>query len=144
MVSITRRLEFDAGHRVLGHEGHCKHLHGHHYVVEITVSASSLDSLGRVLDFGKVKELVGGWLNREWDHNLLLHPADPLLMLDDAMQRVIFAGKKPYVMECGNPTAENMAEELWENASKLLPAGMKVSQVRVWETPNCYADFFPG
>ena len=58
MIEITRRLEFDAGHRVLGHEGKCKNLHGHRYSAEITVTAPDLDGLGRVIDFGVIKEKV--------------------------------------------------------------------------------------
>ncbi len=50
-ISCTRRIEFDAAHRVMRHEGKCKHLHGHRYALEATFSASGLDALGRVIDF---------------------------------------------------------------------------------------------
>ena len=55
MPTITKKLEFDYGHRVLGHEGKCRHLHGHRGVAEVTVYAPSLDNLGRVVDFGAIK-----------------------------------------------------------------------------------------
>ncbi|MDP2056292.1 MAG: 6-carboxytetrahydropterin synthase, partial [Thiobacillus sp.] len=35
---ITRRLEFDAGHRIPNHASQCRHLHGHRYALEITLS----------------------------------------------------------------------------------------------------------
>ena len=35
---ITRRLEFDAGHRIPHHASQCRHLHGHRYAIEITLS----------------------------------------------------------------------------------------------------------
>jgi hypothetical protein len=55
----------------------------------------------------------------------------------------IFAGKGPYALE-GNPTAENLAKELWRCTHELIPTPMTIYQVRMWETPTCYADFQPS
>ncbi len=154
MVTITRKLEFDAGHRVLKHESKCRHLHGHRYVAEITVSAFELDSLGRVVDFGVVKQVVGGWIDQHWDHNLILHPEDPLLCVLDGMRdeeaarcavdvlvNDVLGGKEPFILD-SNPTAENMSRVLFQISSELLRAyDIKVVRVRLFETPNCWADF---
>lgn len=140
MTTITRRLEFDYAHRVIGHEGKCRHLHGHRGVAEVTVQAPGLDEVGRVIDFGAVKQLVGSWVDEHWDHNALLRHDDPLLA--DPVQAVRLCGRQPYVMS-GNPTAENIAQELFRIASALLPAQLKVVRVRIWETPNCCADYTP-
>lgn len=148
MVTITRKLEFDAGHRVLKHESKCKHLHGHRYVAEITVAGQELDSLGRVIDFGVVKQVVGGWIDKVWDHNLILHPNDPLLRAldgirgaDSLLVEEILGGKEPFVLD-SNPTAENMSRVLFEISDELLrPYDIKVVAVRLFETPNCWADF---
>ena len=136
MITITRKLEFDSGHRVLGHEGKCKNLHGHHYVAEITIRAPDLDGIGRVIDFGEVKRLVGSWIDKFWDHNMLLHPDDPQLQHLIKTEPIA-----PYIMKRGNPTAENMAAELGEIAILLLPPIMQIVQVRIYETPNCWADW---
>lgn len=150
MITITRRLEFDAGHRVLGHEGKCKHLHGHRYVVEITVMASALDSLGRVIDFSVIKTIVGGWIDRHWDHNMLLHPDDPLARLYDIEcisgihKAEIFGDKSPYIMPryASNPTAENISHVLFNLATDLLSVhAITIVGVRVWETPNSRASY---
>ena len=37
MLTITRKLEFDAGHRIPDHTSQCRNLHGHRYTVEITL-----------------------------------------------------------------------------------------------------------
>lgn len=60
---IMRKFEFDYAHRVLGHESKCKHLHGHRGVAEVIVSSPGLDSLGRIIDFGIVKQRVGKWID---------------------------------------------------------------------------------
>ena len=64
-ITATRRLQFAAGHRVHGHEGKCRHLHGHNFVVFLTAAAENLDAVGRVIDFGVLKERIGGWIERE-------------------------------------------------------------------------------
>lgn len=167
MPTITRKLEFDSGHRVLGHEGKCRYLHGHRYVAEVTVHAPGLDELGRVVDFGVIKEVVGGWINDNWDHNMILHPDDPLATVWSGKKTILgtqlfegqiaelFGGKQPYIMPSDkNPTAENLAKELFLQAADLLSfenveksssaqiyTGLKVIGIRLWETPNSFADY---
>ncbi len=143
MYDVTRILEWDSGHRVLGHEGKCKYIHGHRYKAEITVT-KSLDALSRVVDFSVIKRVIGAWIDEYWDHNFLCHKDDPILglhLMPDA-GKLMFAGQAPYVMKSGNPTAETIAEELYGQCVRLLGgAGLIILNVRVWETPNCYADF---
>lgn len=139
LCTCTRRLEFDYAHRVLEHGSQCKYLHGHRGIAEITVWAPHLDKLGMIVDFSLIKELVGDWIAENWDHNILLHKDDPqLLHLRQTEDR------KPYVMQAGNPTAEGMAKELYYVAKRLLDKihpVIRVSSVRLYETPNSYADY---
>lgn len=138
---ITRRLEFDAAHRVLRHESKCSTLHGHRYTAHITVSAAELDGVGRVIDFGAIKGLVGSWIDERWDHTTIINEEDGRL-LRFCKEEADHQGKKqPYVMR-GEPTAENMAKELFEIAQLLLqPEGIQVDRVVLHETPNCSAEW---
>src|SRR5215813_6067779 len=104
MVTVTRRLQFAMGHRVYGHEGKCRHLHGHNFVAFVTASATSLDEVGRVIDFGVLKERIGGWIDREWDHAFVVWDGDAEARA--ALERV--AGQRIYLLP-SNPTAENLA-----------------------------------
>ncbi len=138
MLSITRRFEFDYGHRVLGHGGRCQYLHGHRGVAEVTVKAPGLDKLGMVIDFAEVKRLIGTWIDDNWDHNLLLNSGDPQIShLEETEDRI------PFCFHEANPTAENMAKYLYQVAVQLLPPTMTVVKVRLYETPNSYADYQP-
>jgi 6-pyruvoyltetrahydropterin/6-carboxytetrahydropterin synthase len=101
-ISITRTHEIACGHRVFGHESKCAHLHGHNYTFELTVEAPLLDALGRVLDFSAIKTRICDWLERNWDHKLLLLEADPLADM-------LSAFGEPVVKLPVNPTAENLA-----------------------------------
>tara|TARA_R100001132_G_C3258505_1_gene83351 strand:- start:221 stop:652 length:432 start_codon:yes stop_codon:yes gene_type:complete len=138
MKYCTRKVEFDAGHRVHGHESKCARLHGHRYVVEITAAAPELDSIGRVIDFSVLKEVIGGWIDEEWDHRLLLWEGDSILYgIEIDNLGVVYV---PF-----NPTAENMAKWLLHHSNRLLGEAGKtevvVRRIRVYETPNCWSEY---
>lgn len=136
--TVTRILEFDAAHRVLGHESKCANLHGHRYKVEITARAEALDGIGRVIDFSVLKAKVGGWIDDKWDHNVILCDDDQRTIECAIMMPRV---KDPYCMAT-NPTAENMASYLLEVVCPfvLVGTGVIVTKVVVWETPNCSAE----
>jgi len=123
----------------MGHEGKCRNLHGHDYTVEVEVVVKGgfgLDSLGRVIDFGVVKDLVGSWIDQHLDHGFVLN------VLDHEARAAMDAveGQKLYLLNC-NPTAENLAQHLLVEVCPELLAGTRVraTAVTVWETPNCIA-----
>lgn len=135
-ITATKVLEFDAAHRLLNHESKCANLHGHRYRAEITVWANSLDEVGRVIDFGCVKELVGGWIDKNLDHACIVNFADRALI--EFLQA---NNQRKYVMLFGEPSAENMARDLLDQAQVLLaPKGVAVRNVRLYETPSCFVD----
>ena len=139
-VTCTRRLEWDAMHRIPRHESKCAAFHGHRYAAELTCLAP-LDDRGRVIDFGVVKERVGGWIDENWDHTAILQRDDP----DPAIQLLAASnaahGRPVYWMDVP-PTAEQLAAELARVAQGLLAdTGVKLVRVRIWETPNGSAEW---
>ncbi len=162
MLSVTRKFPFEYAHRLLGHKGKCRFLHGHSGVAEITVvrwdevksGITKLDELGMVADFGLLKEKMGDWIAAYFDHNIILHKDDPLVLMWnkdlspdypglDVSRKAIFERKAPYVMEM-NPTSENMALELMTVCGTVLPGYLKTTRVRVHETSNCCAEISDG
>lgn len=146
MLTITRKFDFDTAHRVLGHGGRCRHIHGHRYTAEVTVQAPQLDALGMIIDFSVLKTAIGGWIDDNWDHNILLHPDDRmkgLMVMSQEEERLPAtllegweAGQPRSLL---NPTAENIARFLAIKAQSLIPSDIIVVGVKVWETPNCWA-----
>jgi len=139
LITCTRILEWDAMHRIPNHEGKCKAFHGHRYKAEITCAAPSLDEKGRVVDFSVIKQLVGTWVDSNWDHTAILMRDDP----DPASRLIIDSnknfGRPVYLIEYP-PTAENIAHELARISEQFLsPLGVQVVAVKVWETPNSFA-----
>lgn len=132
-MSITRRLEFDAGHRLLKHESRCANVHGHRYIVEVEATAPGLDDVGRIIDFGVLKQELGGWLDEHWDHAFIYEVGDPIgKWLGDNDQR-------KYALDVP-PTAENIAEFLKCKFQALMqPHEIEIVSITVHETPNCKA-----
>lgn len=147
-TTATRRLEWDAAHRVMNHESKCATLHGHRYVALITVTAEQLDDVSRVVDFGAIKQIVGGWIDDNWDHTTLLNSLDDEMINAFNKAHQSRKHRKMFILQ-GEPTAEVMASFLLVIAQSRLNqfidqrpdlAPLMVTRVRLYETPNCYAD----
>lgn len=137
MITCTRRIEFDAAHRIMKHESKCKMLHGHRYALEATFAARELDDLGRVIDFGVIREVLGAWIDDNLDHNTILSIKDKKLGENIAAE----TGQKIYYIT-ENPTAENIAKYIFEEICPKLFADKNVQCVgiKLYETPNCYTN----
>lgn len=136
-ITCTRKLHFSAGHRVMGHEGKCATPHGHNYYVHFFAEADSLDDVGRVIDFSVIKEKLGGWIDRNWDHTFLVYSLDvETIQALSVMPKL----REPYICPF-NPTAENMALYLLHEIAprELFGTSIRVSKVVLYETENCYA-----
>jgi 6-pyruvoyltetrahydropterin/6-carboxytetrahydropterin synthase len=131
MYSVTREIRFCYGHRLLNYDGKCRHLHGHNGRAVITLAAAGLDALGMVMDFTRLKRVVGGWIDETLDHKMLLHRDDPVLPL------LRQQGELVVVLDV-NPTAENLARLIFDHAAA---AGFPVTEVQLWETDTCFATY---
>ncbi len=135
--TAVRRLQFCCGHRIVGHQGKCRHLHGHNYVVLLHAEAiEGLDDVGRVVDFSVLKNVVGTWIDDCWDHGMVLWKSDELAV---RLQDWHLFEMRLYRLPT-NPTAENMAEYLlYHFDGPLATYGVRLVKVELWETENCYA-----
>lgn len=143
-MRITRRLEFDAGHRIPYHDSQCRHLHGHRYAIEVTVSGNIITTerdpeQGMVADFADLKKLVHETIVEPWDHAFLAWSKDTPI--------VEFLATLPghrTVLFDAPPTAEHLAtvalERVVAECKRIYGDRVHVEQVRLYETPNCWAD----
>jgi 6-pyruvoyltetrahydropterin/6-carboxytetrahydropterin synthase len=113
MYSVTKRIDFCYGHRLLDYDGICKHPHGRNMVC----------------DFSDIKRIVKGWIDRELDHKMVLRHDDPLV---EPLQRL---GEPMYLLD-SNPTVERIARLIYEYARE---QGLPVMRVTMWETPTSFA-----
>ena len=131
MYSVTKRIDFCYGHRLLEYDGICKHPHGHNAVAEIEVRTETLDDRNMVCDFSDIKRVVKGWIDRELDHKMILRRDDPLL------EPLRSLGEPVFVVD-ENPTVEHIAKLVFEQTAR---EGFPVVRVTVWETPTSFASY---
>ena len=131
MYSVTKKIDFCYGHRLLDYDGVCKHPHGHNAVAEVEIQTEQLDKRNMVTDFTDIKTVVKGWIDRELDHKMILRHDDPLVQL---LQSI---GEPMYVLD-SNPTVERIARLIFDVSRE---HGLPVSRVTVWETPTSWATF---
>ena len=131
-TTAIRYHDICMGHRVVGHEGKCKNLHGHNYRFWFEIEAGSLDELGRVIDFSLIKNILCEWLELYWDHKMMLWSKDPIIFeianLTEGVVEVPF-----------NPTAENIAGYFLEKIGPRLLFGINAEliSVKLEETRKC-------
>jgi 6-pyruvoyltetrahydropterin/6-carboxytetrahydropterin synthase len=119
MFVVTVQAHYDSAHFLRNYHGKCERLHGHRYVVELALTADTLDESGIAYDFVDVKRHLRELANH-LDHNCIneLPPFDVI-----------------------EPSAENQAKYFYDELKRLLPGPMSdaVFYVKVWETPTQYA-----
>lgn len=125
-ISCARAFYFDAAHRVVGHEGKCRNLHGHRYRVEAHFTSQKLDHLGMVVDFGVLRERLGKWVADHWDHAVILFDKDG--ELGEAIASV--TDQNIYYLPY-NPTAENLCRYLAEKIVPTLFAELEIRCVKL-------------
>ena len=132
VVTVTRRLHFNAAHRVhnpaLSDQendrlfGKCNNpnWHGHNYILDVSVRGPVEERTGYVLDLGVLKKIVE-------DHavNLIDHKN---FNLDVPFMRGII------------PTSENIIVAIWRELAPAIRPGQLVKLV-MWETPNNYVEY---
>ncbi|HEX8954672.1 MAG TPA: 6-carboxytetrahydropterin synthase QueD [Burkholderiaceae bacterium] len=144
MLTITRKLEFDAGHRIPDHNSQCRNLHGHRYVLEITLTGQVIDHDGQadngmIMDFSDVKNLARENLVDIWDHAFLVYEKD--VQVKDFLNSL--PGHKTVVLS-RVPTVENLARIAFDILKPVYrdrySTGLSLTKIKLFETPNCWAE----
>lgn len=122
MFQVSVEETFSAGHALRGYRGKCENIHGHNYRVRVTLEGPQLDSIGLLVDFTNLKQVMRG----------IIGVLDHQFMNDLEPFRTV------------NPSAENMAKYFYDEVDrqlKDLPPGARIADVIVWETDTSRAQF---
>jgi 6-pyruvoyltetrahydropterin/6-carboxytetrahydropterin synthase len=144
MLTITRKLEFDAGHRIPDHKSQCRNLHGHRNTLEITLVGAVIDvegssDNGMIMDFSDIKALAKAHLVDIWDHAFLVYEKDHTVRT--FLESI--PGHKTVIID-RIPTVENLAQTAFDilKAAYLdrYGTGLHLHKLVLHETPNCWAE----
>ena len=140
MVFLTRRATFSASHynwneawtaeeneRVIGRCAN-RNGHGHNYTLEVTVAGEPDPVTGFVVDLKWLKDGMEREVLEAYDHRHL------------NLETPEFADGKLI------PTTENIAIAAWKRLEPAVTAagGARLSRVRVYETPEIFAEYRGG
>jgi 6-pyruvoyltetrahydropterin/6-carboxytetrahydropterin synthase len=75
MFEIEKTFTFEAAHELKHHDGKCKNMHGHSYILQIAVRKADLIPSGpkvnMVMDFQDVNDVVKPLIEEYLDHRIL-------------------------------------------------------------------------
>jgi 6-pyruvoyltetrahydropterin/6-carboxytetrahydropterin synthase len=129
-TGIYKEVQVDASHRLLHYKGKCERLHGHRWKVEVWAEGEP-DATTRILiDYNLIKEVVA-----RFDHQIILNRDDPMVARIEEFHEVI--------KTIGDPTSELLAGLIRDDlhdVCKERGIRAKVTRIRVWESPTCFAE----
>ncbi len=128
--TVSIKVSFCYGHRIVGHPGKCANLHGHTGTVEVRVRSSKLNELGMVTDFGPLKEQIKEYVDAMYDHKMVLEQGDPIW-------NALYAAHEKVATVLWKPTAEHFAKDIFDFC---VAHQIPVHAVRFWESDTTFAE----
>ncbi len=142
-VRVTKRFTFEMAHALTGHDGPCAGLHGHSYVLDVTLAGIPRNMAGHpkdgmVMDFAELKHIVKRTVLDRYDHVLVLHENERGNTVPDTalFGRTVFV---PW-----QPTCENLLLDIVESLRSTLPDAVGLHAVRLQETATSWAEWEYG
>jgi 6-pyruvoyltetrahydropterin/6-carboxytetrahydropterin synthase len=141
-IRLTKTFPFEMAHALYGYDGPCKNIHGHSYVLQVTVIGEPLTDAshvknGMVMDFSDLKKIVKEKIIDDVDHALVLNGDSPhrnLGSMNETFEKIIFVSYQP--------TCENLLLDFRDRIIKRLPTNVKLQSMRLSETASSYSEWF--
>lgn len=139
MLRVTKIFRFETAHAIYGYQGSCRNIHGHSYVLHVTVQPAAgtdgyIAAPGFVIDFKDLKRIVNDAVVDRFDHCIILSKtylaAHPELASLENME----------IWEV-EPTAENILLYVKDKLVASLPQDVKLHQLKLYETADSYAEW---
>jgi 6-pyruvoyltetrahydropterin/6-carboxytetrahydropterin synthase len=141
-IRVTKKFTFDMAHALFGYDGPCKNIHGHTYVLSVTLKGRILESGkhpkdGMVIDFTDFKKIVNEGVIQIFDHSLVLNSNSPHANLKDLNDNFEKINYVPY-----QPSCENLLIDFLGKIKNKLPENIIVNNIKLEETPTSFAEWF--
>ncbi len=141
MVTLNKIFTFDMAHALENYPGKCRHIHGHTYILHVSVSGKILDQRGAPLDgmiadFTDIKQWVKSEVIETFDHALVLRQNS-----EHANMNWSELNWTRILLTSYQPTCENIMLDIRDRLIKRIPTGLELVQLRLYETPTSYAEW---
>ena len=140
VLRITKEFRFEGAHALAGYDGKCRNIHGHSYIMYITVKGEPLKGTdspkeGMVVDFKELKAVVNDNIIDKFDHALVLRNDIPLA-------QELAASYPNVIMVDFQPSTENLICHFAEILKKKLPQGAELFSIKMHETAGSFAEWY--
>ena len=141
IVRVTKIFRFEMAHALWEYDGLCKNIHGHSYILKVTVSGKPISDPsdikeGMVIDFGDLKRVAKKHIVDIFDHSVVLNkkaPVEKFAGIDEMFDRKLYTDFQP--------TAENLVIYFADILNRELPGDVKLESIVLFETANSYAEW---
>jgi 6-pyruvoyl-tetrahydropterin synthase len=140
-IRVTKIFEFDTAHALHNYDGLCSNIHGHTYKLHVTVIGEPIadtnsPKYGMVVDFGVLKNKIKENLVDKFDHSLIVSRDESGNFTNG---NPIF--RRIHVVDF-QPTAENIVAHFADLIKPLLPDGVELFSLRLYETSTSFAEWY--
>jgi 6-pyruvoyltetrahydropterin/6-carboxytetrahydropterin synthase len=141
-IRITKEFHFEMAHALLNYKGLCSSIHGHSYVLSVTLIGEPINNStdpnnGMVLDFSILKDIIKKNIIQKLDHSLLLNadtPGKESLQANKLFEKVVFTEFQP--------SCENLLLDFVSVLKDKFPAGVKLFSLKLLETDTSFAEWY--
>lgn len=139
MLSVTKIFRSEMAHALYGYAGKCKNIHGHSYVLHVTVQGSGtpdgyLPAPGLIFDFKDLKKIVDDLILQKLDHQLVL--SETYLKANPA-----FKASENLVEWTMEPSVENILLFIRGQLQLHFPKEIQLLKLKLFETADSYAEW---
>ncbi len=140
---LTKEFRLEMAHALVGYDGLCNQIHGHSYLLEVTVEGVATCAqgakMGMAMDFGELKRVVERCVVEHFDHSLLLRRCPQTEELLEVLCRHF---ERIHAVEW-QPTCENLLAHFASLITPALPTEVRLASLRLHETATNCAEYLP-
>lgn len=143
LIRLKKEYGFEMSHALYGHPGPCNNIHGHSYVLSVTIKGEPLlkadhPTNGMLLDFYELDRIVNKLIVDKFEHFLVL---DKRVIRSELLESLSDMGVSQIMHFDGQPTCENLVLNMADTLSKAFPAGISLHSLTLKESPGALAEW---
>lgn len=140
-IRITKEFQFEMAHALWNYDGKCKNIHGHTYILYVTILGEPINNEkdvknGMIMDFGDLKKIIKENIFDTHDHYVVINNNSPHKDIEFEKYNIENVQRKNY-----QPTCEMMVIEFVEILQKKLPENVKLVNLKLYETQTSCAEW---
>lgn len=140
-IRITKEFKFEMAHALPNHKGLCKNVHGHSYILSVTLLGQAVEDdtrsdYGMVMDFGNLKKIVFDNVISVFDHALVLYNGSSEQLVNELKNN--FA---KLILVDYHPTSEKLIVDIKDRIQTKLDGDIKLIKLQLRETATAYAEW---